>query len=54
MYLVADYWVDSGNLDCITGGGKLQAMPLDARDIPITLQLNAERGLPFIVTGGDR
>ena len=50
MYLVADYWVDNGNLDYTTGGGNAQVMPLDALDIPMTTQLNAERGIPFILT----
>ena len=54
MYLVADYWVDSGNLDYTTGGGNAQAMPLDALDIPMTTQLNAERGIPFILTAKNR
>lgn len=50
MYLVADYWLDNGNLDYTTGGGNAQVMPLDALDIPMTTQLNAERGIPFILT----
>jgi hypothetical protein len=54
MYLVADYWVDSGNLDYTTGGGNAQVMPLDALDIPMTTQLNAERGIPFILTTKNR
>jgi hypothetical protein len=48
MYLVADYWVDNGNLD-YTSGGALHALPLDALDMPMTRQLNAERGVPFVL-----
>jgi hypothetical protein len=54
MYLVADYWVDNGNLDYTTGGGSLQSLPLDALDMPTTRQLNAERGVPFILVAKNR
>jgi hypothetical protein len=47
VYLVADYWVDRGNLDYTTGTGPLQTVPLDALDVPITRELNAERGINF-------
>ena len=53
MYLVADYWVDNGNLDYTTGGA-LHALPLDALDMPMTRQLNAERGIPFILAAKNR
>jgi hypothetical protein len=54
MYLVADYWVDNGNLDYTTGGGALQALPLGALDMPMTRKLNAERGVPFILAAKNR
>jgi len=47
-YLVTDYWADHGNLD-FTIGGTLQALPLDALDLAMTRQLNAERGVPFVL-----
>jgi hypothetical protein len=53
MYLVADYWMDNGNLDYTTGGA-LHALPLDALDMPMTRQLNAERGVPFILAAKNR
>ncbi len=53
-YLVADYWVDRGNLDYTTGTGSVQALPLDIVDMPMTKRLNAERGVPFILTTKDR
>jgi hypothetical protein len=49
MYLVADYWVDRSNLDFTTGAGGLQSLPIDQLDMPITTQLNAERGVPFVL-----
>jgi hypothetical protein len=53
MYLVTAYWVDNGNLDFTTGGA-LHALPLDALDLAITRQLNAERGVPFILATKNR
>ena len=49
MYLVADYWVDHSNLDFTTGTGGLQSLPIDELDTPTTTQLNAERGVPFVL-----
>jgi hypothetical protein len=49
MCLVTDYWVNNGNLVYSTGGS-LHAMPLDALDMPLTRQLNAERSGPFTLT----
>jgi hypothetical protein len=53
MCLVTDYWVNNGNLDYTTGSS-LHALPLDALDIPLTRQLNAERGVPFVLTAKHR
>jgi hypothetical protein len=49
-YLVADYWVDRGNLDYTTRTGTLQILPLDTLDVPMTQRLNAERGVVFTLT----
>lgn len=54
VYLVAEYWVDKGNLDYMTGGGALQTLPLDALDVPRTRELNAERGVSFLLTAKTR
>jgi hypothetical protein len=54
VYLVAEYWVDKGNLDYTTGGGALQTLPLDALDVPTTRELNAERGVNFLLTAKTR
>jgi hypothetical protein len=48
MYLVSDYWVSNGKLD-YTAGGTRYAVPLDVVDLSLTRQLNAERGIPFIL-----
>jgi hypothetical protein len=54
VYLVADYWVDKGNLGYTIGGGALQSLPLDALDVPRTRELNAERGVNFLLTAKNR
>jgi len=53
IYMVTDYWVDRGNLDYITGGA-VHTLPLDALDLPMTRQLNAERGVPFTLATKNR
>jgi hypothetical protein len=46
-YLVADYWVENGNLDYITAGGALFVLPLEVLDTVTTKRLNQERGIAF-------
>jgi hypothetical protein len=53
IYLAGEYWVDKGNLD-YTSGGALHALPLDALDLAMTRQLNAERGVSFILAAKRR
>jgi hypothetical protein len=48
MYFVDDYWVNNGKLDYVSGGA-VHAVSIDALDMFLTRQLNAERGVPFIV-----
>lgn len=48
-YLVTDYWVDNGNLEYTTSAGAPQVLPLEDLDFPMTAQLNAERGVPFVL-----
>jgi hypothetical protein len=54
VYLVADYWIDKGHLDYTTGAGALQTLSLDALDVPMTEELNAERGVNFVLTAKAR
>jgi hypothetical protein len=52
-YLVADYWVEKGNLNLayvIVGGGPPENVPLSALDIAMTERINAQRGVPFLLT----
>ena len=52
MYLVTDYWVDRGNLnlDYVIVGGGPEAVPLQSLDIAMTERINAQRGVPFVLT----
>jgi hypothetical protein len=52
-YLAADYRVDNGNL-VYTMGGALHILPLNALDVPMTRQLNAERGVAFTLVAKSR
>jgi hypothetical protein len=54
MYFVADYWVDNGRLAYTTSGGALQALPLNALDLTTTAQINAERGMTFVLAARTR
>jgi hypothetical protein len=53
-YLVADYWVDRGYLNYTTGNGWPQVVPLGTLDMRRTQQINAERGVVFTLTTGNR
>jgi hypothetical protein len=53
MYLAADYWSNKGKLDYVVDGA-LHSVPLDSLDQSLTRQLNAERGIPFVLTARNR
>jgi hypothetical protein len=53
VYLVADYWIDKGRLNYTTGSA-LQSLPLQDLDVSSTRELNAERGVNFLLTGKSR
>jgi hypothetical protein len=54
VYLASDYWVDNKYLEYTTREGALEALALDALDIPLTRRLNAEQGVPFVLTAKHR
>jgi hypothetical protein len=54
VYLVADYWIDKGRLNYTTGSNALQSLPLQDLDVSSTRELNAERGVNFLLTGKSR
>jgi hypothetical protein len=53
MYLVSDYWLDRENLH-YTSGGASRTMHLESLDLPLTRQLNTERGVSFVLASRNR
>ncbi len=49
MYGLVQYWVAGGVLNYITDYGARNAIPLDRIDLAKTVQLNSQRGVPFIL-----
>jgi hypothetical protein len=53
VYMANEYWVDNGKLTYRTGR-ETHAVSLDAVDMLFTKQLNAERGIPFVLAAQPR
>jgi hypothetical protein len=53
MQMIGGYWAENGRLYYTTGSA-VNTLPLDALDMAMTRQLNAERGLPFIIAPRSR
>jgi len=51
MYGLTRYWVEDGRLYYVTTYGGENSVPLDRIDIPKTVQLNADRNIPFVLPG---
>jgi len=49
MYGLTDYWVDDGELHYTTTYGGQNSVPFDRIDFEKTAQLNAARGVPFVL-----
>jgi hypothetical protein len=49
MYGLVQYWVAGGLLNYITDYGGRNAVPLDCIDLTKTVQLNSQRGVPFVL-----
>jgi hypothetical protein len=48
-YAVNDYWVEAGGLHCITYDGNRKVLPLEEIDLAMTVKLNRERGVEFVL-----
>lgn len=48
-YAVNDYWVEAGGLHCITYEGNRKVLPLEEIDLAMTVKLNRERGVEFVL-----
>jgi len=49
MYGLTQYWVAGGLLNYVTDYGARNAVPFDRIDIAKTVQLNSQRGVPFVL-----
>lgn len=49
MYGLVEYWVSGGLLNYITDYRARNAVPLDRIDLEKTVQLNSQRGVPFVL-----
>jgi hypothetical protein len=49
IYTSREHWLEGDALHFITKQGTRQTVPLEAVDLDFTRQLNAERGLPFVL-----
>ena len=49
MYGLTDYWVRDGELHYTTTYGGQNSLPFERIDFEKTMQLNAGRGLPFVL-----
>jgi hypothetical protein len=52
-YLVRDYWVEFGKLQCVTLDGERKLLPLARLDLDQTVRLNEERGVQFAIRSRD-
>ncbi len=48
-HVVTTYWIEAGQLVYVGSDGTRQALPLDDLDLQLTVQLNRERGVPFVL-----
>ena len=48
-YVVTNYWIEAGQLVYVGSQGTRQALPPDELDFPMTVRLNWERGVPFVL-----
>ncbi len=48
-YVVTNYWIEAGRLVYVGSQGTRQALPPDDLDFQMTVRLNWERGVPFVL-----
>jgi hypothetical protein len=51
-YVVTSYWIEAGQLVYVGAHGARQALSLDDLDFQMTVRLNWERGVPFVLRPG--
>jgi len=48
-HVVTNYWIEAGQLVYVGSDGTRQVLPPDELDFPMTVRLNWERGVPFLL-----
>jgi hypothetical protein len=52
-FLSREYWVQGGQLQCISEDGERKAFPLENIDLYQTVRLNRERRVEFVLRSKD-
>lgn len=50
-FLSRDYWVQDGQIECVSADGQQRAFPLEAIDLDQTIHVNRERHVDFVLHG---
>ncbi len=48
-YVATNYWIDASRLAYVGSDGSRRTLPLNDLDLQLTIQLNGERGVPFVL-----
>ena len=48
-FLSREYWVQNGQLECVSADGQRRAFPLEAVDLDQTIHVNLERNVEFVL-----
>ena len=48
-FLSREYWVQGGQIECVSADGQQRAFPLEAIDLDQTIHLNRERNVEFVL-----
>ncbi len=49
-YVATNYWIDASRLVYVGSDGSRRTLPLNDLDFQLTIQLNRERGVPFVLS----
>jgi len=52
-YLAREYWVQGGQIHCVSGDGEQKVFPLETMDLYQTVRVNRERNLDFVLQSRD-
>lgn len=48
-FVSREYWVQGGQIECVSAGGQQRAFPLEAIDLDQTIHMNRERNVEFVL-----